>query len=215
MHILVACDQNYYDKWACNLLKSIQHFNSHPWLSLHCHIVNPKEERRWQRRLEGVNYTTEKYDNVSIPYLQAVRFLIAAQKFKNDEHVMILDADSICTREFTQQEFIDVTSDVTVLKHHKELAFHPWLCGFVTLGNGMFRQDYANNLLITKSKEWEYGHDQDILNLLYHRHQYKTAPQEWICMGKQNPKSVFLTLKGDKHKKNPKYTEQLKRYIVQ
>ena len=214
MHILVACDQNYYKEWAFNLLKSIQHFNSHPWLSLHCHIVNPKEEHTdW--RLEGVNYTTEKYDNVSIPYLQAVRFLIAAQKFKNDEHVLILDADSICTREFTQQEFIDVTSDVTVLKHHKELAFHPWLCGFVTLGNGMFRQDYANNLLITKSKEWEYGHDQDILNLLYHRHQYKTAPQEWICMGKQNPKSVFLTLKGDKHKKNPKYTEQLKRYIVQ
>ena len=211
MHILVACDQNYYDKWACNLLKSIHDLNPHDWLQLHCHIVNPYKVNE----LDYVNYTTEQNDYVTIPYLQGVRFVVAANKFKNNEHVMILDADSICTREFTKEEFINVTSDVTVLKHHKELAFHPWLCGFVTLGNGMFRQDYANNLLITKSKEWEYGHDQDILNLLYHRHQYKTAPQEWICMGKQNPKSVFLTLKGDKHKKNPKYTEQLKRYIVQ
>ena len=212
MHILVACDQKYYDKWAFNLLKSIQHFNSHPWLSLHCHIVNPKEEHTdW--RLEGVNYTTEKYDNVSIPYLQAVRFLIAAQKFKNDEHVLILDADSICTREFTKEEFINVTSDVTVLKHHKKNAIHPWLCGFVTLGTELFRQDYANNLLITKTHEWEYGHDQDILLFVSNLHQYKEAPQEWICMGKQNPKSVFLTLKGDKHKNNPKYTDQLKRYI--
>ena len=94
MHILVACDQKYYDKWAFNLLKSIQHFNSHPWLSLHCHIVNPKEEHTdW--RLEGVNYTTEKYDKGSITYLQAVRFLIESQKFKNDEHVRIPDADII------------------------------------------------------------------------------------------------------------------------
>ena len=52
----------------------------------------------------------------------------------------------------------------------------------------------------TKTHKWEYGHDQDILLLLSNLHQYKEAPQEWICMGKQNPKSVFLTLKGTKHK---------------
>ena len=140
--------------------------------NLHCHIVN-SDEYHSDWRLEDVDYTTEKYDNVSVPYLQAVRFLIAANKFKHNERVMIIDADSICTREFTKEEFDDVTLDVNVLKHHKELAIHPWLCGFVTLGTGMFRQDYANNLLITKTKEWEYGHDQDILNLLHHRHQYK------------------------------------------
>ena len=212
MHILVACDGKYYGKWAFNLLKSIKKYNPHPWLNLHCHIVN-SDEYHPDWRLEDVDYTTEKYQDVSVPYLQGVRFLIAAKKFKNNERVIILDADSICTREFTKEEFETVTSDVTVLKHHKELAVHPWLCGFVTLGTNMFRQDYANNLLITKTKEWKYGHDQDILNLLHHRHQYKEAPIEWICMGKVNPKSVFLTLKGDKHKNNPKYTDQLKRYI--
>lgn len=211
MHILVACDQNYYDKWAYNLLKSIYELNPHSWLQLHCHIVNPYNVSE----LDYVNYTTEQHDYVTIPYLQGIRFIVAANKFKNKEHVMILDADSICTREFTKEEFIDVTSDVTVLKHHKKNAIHPWLCGFVTLGTGLFRQDYANNLLITKTNEWEYGHDQDILLSLSNLHEYKEAPQEWICMGKQNPKSVFLTLKGDKHKNNPKYTDQLKRYIVQ
>ena len=212
MHILVACDGKYYSKWAFNLLKSIQKYNSHSWLNLHCHIVN-SDEYHPDWRLDNVDYTTETYPDVSVPYLQGVRFLVAAKKFTNDERVIILDADSICTREFTKKEFDIVTSDVTVLKHHKELAIHPWLCGFVTLGTDMFRQDYANNLLITKIEEWEYGHDQDILNLLHNRHQYKKAPQEWICMGKHNPKSVFLTLKGNKHKNNPKYTDQLKRYI--
>ena len=126
---------------------------------------------------------------------------------------MILDADSICTREFTKEEFINVTSKVTVLKHHKKNAIHPWLCGFVTLGTGLFRQDYANNLLQTATRSWKYGHDQDILLQLHDVHQYTPAPVEWICMGKANPKSVFLTLKGDKHKNNPKYTDQLKRYL--
>ena len=146
MHILVACDGKYYSKWAFNLLKSIQKYNSHSWLNLHCHIVN-SDEYHPDWRLDNVDYTTETYPDVSVPYLQGVRFLVAAKKFTNNERVIILDADSICTREFTKKEFDIVTSDVTVLKHHKELAIHPWLCGFVTLGTDMFRQDYANNLL--------------------------------------------------------------------
>ena len=90
MHILVACDQNYYREWGFHLLKTIQTFNPHPWLNLHCHIVNPNEYHTdW--RLENVEYTTEDYKDVSIPYLQAVRFLVAAKKFKNNERVMILD----------------------------------------------------------------------------------------------------------------------------
>ena len=212
MHILLACDQNYYSKWGFNLLKSIKKYNSHSWLNLHCHIVN-SDEYHPDWRLEDVDYTTEEYVDVSIAYLQAVRFLVASKKFNNNEHVMILDADSICTREFTKEEFTDVTSKVTVLKHHKKNAIHPWLCGFVTLGTGLFRQDYANNLLQTATRSWKYGHDQDILLQLHDVHQYTPAPVEWICMGKANPKSVFLTLKGDKHKNNPKYTDQLKRYL--
>jgi len=210
MHILVACDQNYYNKWGIELLKSTRYYNPSSWLNVHCHIVNPS---KGFEQVKDVDYTTEKYSNPSIEFLQGVRFLVASNKLPTDQ-VMILDADTVCTREFTKEEFIDVTSDVTVLKHHKKNAIHPWLCGFVTLGTELFRQDYANNLLITKTHKWEYGHDQDILLLLSNLHQYKEAPQEWICMGKQNPKSVFLTLKGDKHKNNPKYTDQLKRYIV-
>ena len=38
-NILIGCDQSYYEQWAINLVKSIQHFN--PFVQCHVHIVNP------------------------------------------------------------------------------------------------------------------------------------------------------------------------------
>ena len=208
MHILIACDQEYYNKWGIELLKSTRYYNPSSWLNVHCHIVNPS---KGFEQVKDVDYTTEEYSNPSIEFLQGVRFLVASNKLPTDQ-VMILDADTVCTREFTKEDFISITSDVTVLHHHKKLAIHPWLCGFVTLGTGKFRHDFANGLLYKEIAEWEYGHDQDVLNMLSNQYEFNEAPPEWICMGKQNPESVFLTLKGDKHKLNPKYTNQFERY---
>lgn len=207
MHILVACDQNYYDKWGIELLKSTRYYNPSSWLNVHCHIVNPS---RGFEQVKDVDYTTEKYNNPSIEYLQGVRFLVASNKLPT-EQVMILDADTVCTKEFSQQEFDSVTSNVTVLKHHKHAALHTWLCGLVTLGTGNFRHEYADALLNTDILEWKYGHDQDVLNSLHSKYNFNEATANWMCMGKQNPKSVFLTLKGT-HKLNPKYTNQFERY---
>jgi|TARA_B110000967_G_C18822871_1_gene529708 hypothetical protein len=208
MHILIACDQAYYDKWGIELLKSTRYYNPHSWLNLHCHIVNP---RLGFEQVEGVDYTTEVNSNVSIAYLQAVRFIVAQGKLPKDDLVMILDADTVCTKEFTKEEFIEATSNITILKHHKSGALHQWLCGMVTFGTGKFRHDYVHNLLKKKIPEWEYGHDQDILNLCAEHYEFNNAHPDWICMGKQNLNSVFLTLKGT-HKLNPKYTNQFERY---
>jgi hypothetical protein len=207
MHILIACDQKYYDKWGIELLKSTRYYNPSSWLAVHCHIVNP---RLGFEQVKDVNYTTEKYDNPSIEYLQSVRFLVASDKFST-EQVMILDADTVCTREFSQQDFNFVTSNVTVLKHHKQAALHTWLCGLVTLGTGNFRHEFADKLSNSLVSSWKYGHDQDVLNSLSDKYSFNEATTDWMCMGKQNPKSVFLTLKGT-HKLNPKYTNQFERY---
>ena len=82
-NIVVGCDQIYYNDWAVPLLKSIQRHN--PWINLHCHIVNPTVENS----LDNVSITTETRefinDEVKISYLQCVRFLVVARKFKNNE----------------------------------------------------------------------------------------------------------------------------------
>ena len=207
MHILIACDQKYYDKWGIELLKSTRYYNPSSWLNIHCHIVNPS---LGFEQVKDVDYTTEKYDNPSIEYLQGARFLVASDKLPT-EQVMILDADTVCTREFLQQDFDVVTSNVTVLKHHKQFALHPWLCGLVTLGTGNFRHEFADKLSSLPVSSWPYGHDQDVLNSLSDKYSFNEATTNWMCMGKQNPKSVFLTLKGT-HKLNPKYTNQFERY---
>ena len=208
MHILIACDQEYYDKWGIELLKSTRYYNPHNWLNLHCHIVNP---RLGFEQVKDVYYSTEEYSSPSIQYLQTVRYLVTAATLPT-EQVMILDADTVCTREFSQQDFNNVTANVTVLKHHKQAALHTWLCGLVTLGTGNFRHEFADKLSSLPVSSWPYGHDQDVLNSLSDKYSFNKAPSEWICMGKQNLESVFLTLKGDKHKLNPKYTNQFERY---
>ena len=93
-NVLLGCDQTYFDEWATPLLKSIQYHN--PWLRLHCHIVNPTK----QNKLQNVSITSESRsfhsEEAKISYLQAVRFLVAADKFSNNENVFTLDADTIC-----------------------------------------------------------------------------------------------------------------------
>jgi len=72
-NILIGCDQSYYDTWARTLLRSIQHYA--PWVSLHCHIVNPSNTLT---KLDHVSYTTEVRDlsdpNVFNGYLQQFVF---------------------------------------------------------------------------------------------------------------------------------------------
>jgi len=95
-NILIGCDQSYYDDWAVPLLKSVQRHN--PKVLLHCHIVNPTVENS----LPNVSITTETReflnDESKISYLQSARFIAANSKFRKNEKVIMIDADSICTR---------------------------------------------------------------------------------------------------------------------
>ena len=80
-NILIGCDQNYYEQWAINLIKSIRHFN--PFVQCHVHIVNPGN----YQKIPNVEYTTEfigfPNEDVRIGYLQSVRFLKVAEKFSD------------------------------------------------------------------------------------------------------------------------------------
>ena len=193
-NVLIGCDQNYYNDWAINLLLSIRHFN--PWITCHVHIVNPKK----YRKIEGVKYTTEKRnfanESVRIGYLQSVRFLKVAEKFNDEEYVMTLDADTICTRETTRERFIDIANKITMLRHLKD--YH-WLAGLVTFGNKQFRQDLANKLLETPINEWAPFHDQIVLEELSKKYTFhEQFPMHyWMSIGKNGHQSVFLTLKGN------------------
>lgn len=206
-NILIGCDQNYYDDWAVNLLTSIQRHN--PWFNLHCHIVNPTKDNK----LDNVSITTETIsfanDESKISYLQSVRFLAVANKFKNNENVFTLDADTVCTRKighvFTDRLF----QKQHVLKHYKE---NRWLAGFVTFLNNGFRQELVAELNSIPVADWKWGRDQTILNKLADDYKYEKLDRLWMSIGKNKSNSAFLTLKGEQ-KYTDKYLNVYRNYL--
>lgn len=206
-NILIACDQKYYDDWGVPLLKSIRHYN--PWISLHCHIVNPDSKNE----LSFVDYTYEDISFVNedsrVGYLQAVRFLIADSKFKSNQYVMTLDADTICTKSFIEEDFFNLFKHNTILRHPKDGR---WLAGLVCLGPNDFRKEFSARLLEQPIEEWKFGRDQDILALLATKHKFNAVSKTWISIGKNGLGSVFLTLKGTQ-KYSEKYLKIYNEYI--
>ena len=207
-NILIGCDQLYFDKWAVPLFQSIQRHN--PTISLHCHIVNPTVENS----LNNVSITTETLeflnDEVKIAYLQCARFIAANSKFKKDEKVIMLDADTICTRPINDIELTRLFSCQHILQHPKEAR---WLAGFVTFYNNGFREEYVRQLNSIPLDEWQWGRDQLILNSIAHEYKFQALPKTWMSIGKNKNNSAFLTLKGEQ-KETDKYLEWYKRYIL-
>ena len=207
-NILIGCDQTYYNDWGINLILSIQRHN--PFVQCHAHVVNPSNEFE---KIKGVDYTFETKSFVNdtnrLGYLQAARFLAVAEKFNNTDLVMTLDADTICTRTFTGDDFTNVAKDVTVLRHLKDRR---WLAGCVTFGTGNFKKEYSDKLKQLPVNEWEFGEDQKILPTLEAKYQYKEINGQWMSIGKNGRNSIFLTLKGNQKIKD-KYLKIYKGYL--
>ena len=207
-NILIGVDQKYYNDWGINLLKSINYHN--PWIALHCHIVNPLDVVE----LPFVDYTYETIDfnneDSRIGYLQAVRFLAVADKLLNDELVITLDADTICTKSFTEQEFSTLFDHTTVLQHPKQPR---WLACLVSFNETNFRHEYAALLRQLPVNEWKFGRDQDILAVLDKKYHYSAVDQQWMSIGKNKNNSVFLTLKGEQ-KTIEKYLKNYRNSII-
>jgi lipopolysaccharide biosynthesis glycosyltransferase len=207
-NILVACDHAYYVDWAKHLLKSI-HYHA-PWVRPHCHIVNPQEFEK----LSYVDYTFESIrfesEDSRIGYLQAVRFLVVADKFNNDELVMTLDADTICTRAFAEQDFSLLFKNPHVLLHPKDFR---WLAGLVTFDQSNFRREFADRLRDNPVSEWKIGQDQKVLAELAETFNFTAVGVPWMAIGKNKEASVFLTLKG-KQKDVDKYFDKFLKYRI-
>ena len=205
-NILIGCDQLYFDIWGLPLLRRIQYHS--PWINLHCHIVNPIHDNQY----DNINITTERKSFVSLDsklsYLQAVRFLIVANKFENNDYIVTLDADSICTSHFTQSDFSHLFDKQYILYHQKA---HRWLAGFVTFCNNNFAQEFAYALNCKPVDLWTYGRDQYVLSKLANKYKFKILPEKWMSIGKNKINSYFLTLKGNQKYKE-KYLTKFKNY---
>lgn len=206
-NLVVGVDQNYFDNWGIQLLKSIETHN--PNLRLHCHIVNPTKANK----MSNVDITEEhiSFDNETskISYLQSVRFLIAANKFSYNEEVFTLDADTICTRKYSEEEIAFLFSKQHILQSYKDKR---WLAGLVAFTNKDFRQEYANEIQSKEIKDWEWGRDQNVLAKCSEQYNFTPAPRDWISIGKNGAESVFLTLKGNQKNKN-RYLDIYKGYL--
>lgn len=207
-NVLLGCDQKYYDDWAKPLLESI--YKNNPYLNLHCHIVNPTRNNK----LPYVDITSEKrrFTNSAekISYLQSVRFLVAADKFSNNENVFTLDCDSICTGGFHKEDVKRLFEKQHVLKHHK---INRWLAGFVVFNQNGFRQEFSKELRSLPYDQWEWGRDQTVLNTFADEFHFEPVGRFWMSIGKlhREQKSAFLTLKGEQ-KFSEKYLKHYNRF---
>ena len=206
-NLVVGVDQQYFDTWATPLFKSISTHN--PNLRLHCHIVNPTKSNT----LSNVDITEETIkfanDTSKISYLQSVRFLIADSKFSKSEKVVTLDADTICTRSYSQEEIEFLFSKQHILQSYKDKR---WLAGLVAFSDNGFRQDYINEIKSKDIEEWEWGRDQNILDKFSEEYNFIPAPRDWMCIGKNSSDSIFLTLKGTQ-KTKAKYLRWYGKYL--
>lgn len=198
--ILIACDQKYYDGWSVDFLKST-HYHA-PWLKLRCHVVNPTNIQQ----LKFVDYTKEniKFANETseISYLQSARF-IAAAKIPMSENFITLDADTICTRPFSENDFSKLFDKSYVKQHNKQKR---WLAGLVSFGQTNLRYDYSRLLCEKPINDWEWGRDQIILEELDKTYNFTPVTDSWLAIGKNRYQSAFVTLKGDQ-KTTAKYLD--------
>jgi hypothetical protein len=76
------------------------------------------------------------------------------------------------------------------------------MAGLVTYGSdSKFRNEFKEQLLSMPLENWQYGWDQDVLNLLDEKYQYaRLNVGEWMSFGRGG--GTFLTLKGDQKTAN-------------
>lgn len=195
--ILIGCDQGYYDQWATNLLRSINKYA--PWVKLHCHVVNPRD----LAELPYVTYSTEEFKDPPLGYLEAVRFKVAHELYPNDE-LIILDADCICRRPFSQGDFDQLHQQgTTILRNTKNMR---WLAGFVCPGNTAFLARLHQQLMSKPCEKWQSYWDQNCIKTVLRdmvAHELSPNWLRWNKIGKDDP--VFYTIKGKDHKHEAKY----------
>jgi hypothetical protein len=122
---------------------------------------------------------------------------------------MTLDADTICTQAFTEQDFSLLFKNPHVLLSQGDR----WLAGLVTFDQSNFRQDFANRLRNKLVTEWKSGWDQEVLAELAETFNFTAVGVPWMAIGKIKEASTFLTLKGDQKIKDKYLSEFLKHRI--
>jgi hypothetical protein len=204
MNLLIACDSSYYSTWAINCINSVKKFT--PWLDITVIVVNPNNLKEISNVRYVYDYIDFTNEDSKVAYYQAVRFTKCADLFPNNELVMSIDCDTILTKSFTQNEFLNVCKSIHVQRHQKA---DRWMAGLVTYGStNDFRLEFKNQLLSKPVETWEYGWDQKILNMLSTKYNYtRLEVGNWMSFGKGN--GTFLTLKGDQ-KTSPKHLNSYK-----
>ena len=196
-NILIGADSQYYSKWCINFIKTLQQTN--PWIHLHVVIVNPDEYVKFDNVTYYHDVVEFPNEECKVAYYQAVRFLKVPEIFPNNELVITLDCDTVCARTFKEVEYLKIAETIHVQRHQKA---DKWMAGLVTYGDSSeFRIEYRNTLLSRPLKDWRYGWDQEVLNILSEKYNFeKLRVGEWLSFGKG--KGVFLTLKGEQKVKN-------------
>ena len=144
--------------------------------------------------------------------MQAVRFL-AVSKIPTTEFVLTIDADTICCKNFTQEEFVHLFNDQNILVRDKKPD--RWLCGLICFRNDNFRYEYADLLNSNSVSEWKPGRDQKTLLKLKDKFNFVPVHRKWMSVGKNGRGSIFLTLKGEQkstHKYLEKYNDYKKKF---
>lgn len=192
LNLLISCDQNYYDAWGINCLKSIKKFS--PQIKLHANIVNPTDVIKIPE--VEYYYDTQSFmsDDHKISYLQNSRFIKCGEIFSKNEPALTIDCDTVCWRTIPYDVWEKLSSKIYVLKHHKKPR---WLAGLVSYGKeNSFRQELRQRLLDFPTNKLRPGVDQKVLSKLNETYQYQeTLVGEIMSFSKG--RAPLVTFKGE------------------
>lgn len=202
LNLLICCDQTYHDRWVHDLAQSVRYYND--WLAITVVVVNPDQQLV---KIPGVQYHIDRRElneENRIAYLQALRFIVVPEIFRDDQLVMSIDADSICMRRIDPDRFNELCSRPAMLWHGKQ---QNWLAGMFTFSEDpTFRHQLRDHMLKTNIDAWVWGYDQISLRELAQTQEFVRIDDtgEWITIGKiGTSKAAFLTLKGAQKTKEP------------
>ena len=235
--IYFSCDPKYWHEYGFYLAKSTIHFNPDIFLHIHI-LYNNKIEPITKINGYKITYSYECVDDNFVNslilthdkgllsqgykiletinekvikrkiYFASARFIRMKELFKDKQHVLQLDADGLCRKNFSIDEFRETTKLPSAMRKPKDPD--TLIASAITPGTGIesakFKKELANKMTEIFTKPIYWFIDQTVLREVFRKIKFESIPYKWNAWGFKDF-DIFSTAKGRK-KNNWRYLDR-------
>jgi|TARA_B100000959_G_scaffold265803_1_gene307643 hypothetical protein len=153
-----------------------------------------------------LNTNSEKIIKQKI-YFASARFIRMKELFSDYQYVLQLDADGLCRKKFTIDDFEKITNSPSAMRKPKDPS--TLIASCITPGTGKegskFKTDLTEQMTKTFAGEIYWFIDQVVLKKVFSKFKFESIPYHWNAWGFK-PADIFSTAKGKK-KNNWRYLD--------